>query len=821
VGVREGPLTPVGLRSTRDPSGINDLAIKLPMEAIHMSPVAVKRFRQPTFLLIILSLGLHLAHSQQPQTQAIPITGVNAQYANGVAPGYWPTAGSGLTLNLSGGTTSCNGSIIQYTAGTLTLTASATNNVYLDTTSSCVPAVKTSSFTANDIPIATVVTSGSAIISITDNRSPLMYKPSISSTPTASPADGQPTSTQLNRTGDANALELNPGASQTINLPVLGAHTGGRFGIASSSTGGASSYVFSDPISYAPGNVSPGSVFTENIQSNPNSLGYYAQNTHSFTCAYQGQYLTSYWAGCYQNKEIFLVNTSSIAQRESTVVDFAKVGDAMDQYIYMNGYGKSPEGDDEGIGAIHYQMAQYGVISGTVSSVTKGANSTQAITFTGKATCASVGFGSCTNPSDGYLFSQGALAYNASHLVATFIPARVTGTLFSGGINSGNNNSGIGILINTTATPFTASTAWGSFEASTCTGGLASGYAYQLVTCTVVLGISPASPGNFVAGQSATISAQFEETVTLTSVTPPSGGLQKISFYTVKSWNIGPRNGVVMQGGNSGDMMVQNGFGWKIVGATSTSQAVVSNCFLAWCQTNNPASNLPGTSSVSIYHGAEVSGTSGGSFNKVQLTTSNFTTVSGDVISQAISTSWFGNMMELDAYKATPETYSPNALLQLTDLGAAHYSYGLIVQNQGGIPTTTPATGGLYFEGSYRTAIKSLLRPWASSSKSLGSIIEETGDNPSGTANDSYNLLKDDGGGVLTVTPGGGTANNLGWSGSLQAFTMSVGTIKPVGAFIASPRFTFSPSIASTQPEIYRLIQRRQGMLLPRLKLGL
>jgi len=39
------------------------------------------------------------AFAQQPVAQqGQPLYPVNAKYVNGVAPGYWPTAGSGLTL---------------------------------------------------------------------------------------------------------------------------------------------------------------------------------------------------------------------------------------------------------------------------------------------------------------------------------------------------------------------------------------------------------------------------------------------------------------------------------------------------------------------------------------------------------------------------------------------------------------------------------------------------------------------------------------------------------------------------------------------------
>src|ERR1017187_6984528 len=112
------------------------------------------------FAAILLAIPLA---AQQPQTNA-PLYPVNSKYANGVAPGYWPTAGSGLTLNLSAGTANCSGTIATYAGGTLTMTASTTNYVYLN--SSCAPAVKAEAFVGSDIPLAMVTTSGSAITSI-------------------------------------------------------------------------------------------------------------------------------------------------------------------------------------------------------------------------------------------------------------------------------------------------------------------------------------------------------------------------------------------------------------------------------------------------------------------------------------------------------------------------------------------------------------------------------------------------------------------------------------------------------------------------------
>jgi len=134
---------------------------------------------------IILGLSLatcpsSLLFSQQPQAQqGQPIYPVNAKYVNGVAPGYWPTAGSGLTLNISAGTASCGNppTPVFYAGGALPMAASQTNYVYLDPVNSCAPTSNTTGFSLAEVPLALVVTSPSKLTSVTDLR-PLGFKPS-------------------------------------------------------------------------------------------------------------------------------------------------------------------------------------------------------------------------------------------------------------------------------------------------------------------------------------------------------------------------------------------------------------------------------------------------------------------------------------------------------------------------------------------------------------------------------------------------------------------------------------------------------------------
>jgi hypothetical protein len=120
--------------------------------------------------LHLLATGLVLG--QQAATETAPPFATNATYVQGVGPGYWPTAGAGLTLNLAPGTAFCGGAIRTYAGGQLTMAASATNYVYLDATASCAPAVNTSGFSSTTIPIAVVAAGSSAIPpgGITDDR---------------------------------------------------------------------------------------------------------------------------------------------------------------------------------------------------------------------------------------------------------------------------------------------------------------------------------------------------------------------------------------------------------------------------------------------------------------------------------------------------------------------------------------------------------------------------------------------------------------------------------------------------------------------------
>jgi Pectate lyase superfamily protein len=183
------------------------------------SEVGSRLLREVALALLAISYSLAPGFAQQPQAPAgTPLYSVNAKYVNGMAPGYWPTAGTGLVLNLSSGTAYCGNPPVpvSYPGGSLALTASATNYIYLDPANHCSPAAGTSAFAAGEIPIATVVTGASSITSISDARTWFAPQPCV----TGSAGDLQCSSLGTNQN-----ITLSPsgsGATVVTNLADRG-----------------------------------------------------------------------------------------------------------------------------------------------------------------------------------------------------------------------------------------------------------------------------------------------------------------------------------------------------------------------------------------------------------------------------------------------------------------------------------------------------------------------------------------------------------------------------------------------------------------------
>ncbi|HLY63861.1 MAG TPA: hypothetical protein VKV95_24235 [Terriglobia bacterium] len=77
-----------------------------------------------------------------------------------------------MELKISAGTGSCGKpqALVTYVGGTLPLTASQINYIYLDPSAGCVPEFNTKGFAFGQVPIAIAYCSGSAITSVTDAR---------------------------------------------------------------------------------------------------------------------------------------------------------------------------------------------------------------------------------------------------------------------------------------------------------------------------------------------------------------------------------------------------------------------------------------------------------------------------------------------------------------------------------------------------------------------------------------------------------------------------------------------------------------------------
>jgi len=188
--------------------------------------------------IVVASFIVHDSNvllAQQPQAPAgTPLYSVNAKYVNGVAPGYWATPGSGLTLNLSAGTAYCGNppAPLSYPGGTLTMTASATNYVYLDPANNCAPAASTSAFMAGEVPIATVVTGASSITSVTDARTWFTPQPCVTSPAGAlncsSLGANQNIALMPSGTGDTVVTNLVDKGGQVFNVKAYGAKGDGK-----------------------------------------------------------------------------------------------------------------------------------------------------------------------------------------------------------------------------------------------------------------------------------------------------------------------------------------------------------------------------------------------------------------------------------------------------------------------------------------------------------------------------------------------------------------------------------------------------------------
>jgi hypothetical protein len=161
----------------------------------------------------------------QPQVALIPqeLEGINAKWVNGVAPGYSPTKGAGLTLNLGAGTSFCEAVRFAYAGGTLALADNATNYVFLDMTASNVPASNTTGYPITGIPIATVVTLAGVITSI-QNDTPFFARDYLDTDGTlAADSDTRIATQKATKTYvDSAIATVDPKTGKTVGITIDG-----------------------------------------------------------------------------------------------------------------------------------------------------------------------------------------------------------------------------------------------------------------------------------------------------------------------------------------------------------------------------------------------------------------------------------------------------------------------------------------------------------------------------------------------------------------------------------------------------------------------
>ncbi|GEM_PF-941271 len=195
--------------------------------------------RVALIVVVLTCSSLFTRHSslvlgQQPQAEGgQPVYAVNAKYVQGVGPGYWVTAGTWPNVNIAAGTAFCGNpqAPVSYPGGTLPMTASATNYVYLDPANNCVPASNTSGFVAGQVPLAEVSTGSSSINSITDVRTWSVPQPlgtdstgHVEATRFCDQFSGStPCASAISNAGTNGALIVNPASKSSSTEAICGA----------------------------------------------------------------------------------------------------------------------------------------------------------------------------------------------------------------------------------------------------------------------------------------------------------------------------------------------------------------------------------------------------------------------------------------------------------------------------------------------------------------------------------------------------------------------------------------------------------------------
>jgi hypothetical protein len=398
------------------------------------------------------------------------------------------------------------------------------------------------------------------------------------------------TSAAATAAGLGQKVSLLPTASQAVAQP-----SGTSFSI----DGAYASTTFSGT-----GTSSQSVITSANTIASP-TIGGYVQLTNTLNCFESGFDLGNNgtsavgWSGCALDNDTEESATRGISQLHAGDFSHFAQGDTAAFYTYLTAFGGAVASSDEAVTHTVEHTNQIGYYSGVIATGgTTGSNLLTTNSFTCQGYCATL---------DNNQFADGGILLDMSKGASTATLAS-EGTALNGMYYT---------LASGTVTP---STAWGNIIPSTCTNnGNGFWQNYTSTTCNVTLGTSPASPGNFIAGQDIFLSGPFEEEAAVVTVGSPSGGVQSITFNTRYAWNSANGNtnaALVMQGGPGGQSIVAAGavnswpVAYPVVGATSPTQVFFSNCISGYCNGIVGSGNIIQLSSTNLFNaGATVTRT--------------------------------------------------------------------------------------------------------------------------------------------------------------------------------------------------------------------
>ncbi len=279
--------------------------------------------------------GSSLLMAQQPQAMSTqsPFS-ADATTVNGVAPGYRPTRGAGLVLNISAGSSICGNAPVSFAGGTLMMAASATNYIYLDMSNNCTPASVSggSAFPVKGVPVAVVTTSTSSINTISDVRTWFAARPVVDfggqvfnvkaygAMGNGTTDDTAATLATINAAGAGGVILFPPGSYQISSQIQVTASNQTVYGYGATlkcnQTTATDCFMIGSVSN--PTLTNGVTIYGLHLAPGPNSLANSAfrdnaQNTHFIDVGGTGQYTCSGWCGFYH----FLENDDD----QSQVVD--------------------------------------------------------------------------------------------------------------------------------------------------------------------------------------------------------------------------------------------------------------------------------------------------------------------------------------------------------------------------------------------------------------------------------------------------------------------------------------------------------------------